>query len=287
MPTLELIKFGLRFCGRRLHWRPLLQQEFSMKYLVRAIFLPGILALAVSGWGIDAISPSTGAQATKESDEDRAVAALAKLNVPLGRDSEGRVRWLEAPNGELSDEALPYLAGLPLLEWLELGGGKATITGIESLKSCKALKRLYLHDVDLSKDSLVWIADLRLEALSLQRTAIGGSALKQLRDAGSLTVLNLSENPITDEDLEQVARFKNLEVLALQNTTVTGAGLAKLEKMARLNVLNLVNCRIVDADLSHLLSMPNLRIVHAAGCELSDQAVKDITAKLQMLAIFR
>jgi Leucine-rich repeat (LRR) protein len=162
-----------------------------------------------------------------------------------------------------------------------------TITGIASLKGCKALKRLYLHDVDLSNDGLAWIADLRLEALSLQRTAVAGSALKQLKDAGRLTVLNLSDNPITDDDLGQVARFTNLEVLALQNTKVTGTGLVKLEKMARLNVLNLVNCRMVDEDLSHFLSMPNLRIVHASGCGISDQAVKDITAKLQMLAIFR
>jgi Leucine-rich repeat (LRR) protein len=258
-----------------------------VKYFVRAILLPTILALAVSGWSVGTPSQSTGAQTTRESDEERAIAALTKLNVPLGRDPDGRVRWLEAPNGELGDEALHYLASLPLLEWLELGGGKVTITGIASLKGCKALKRLYLHDIDLSKDGLAWIADLRLEALSLQRTAIAGSALKQLKDARTLTVLNLSENPITDEDLGQVARFTNLEVLALQNTKVAGAGLAKLEKMARLNVLNLVNCRIVDADLSHFLSMPNLRIVHASGCEISDQAVKDITAKLQMLAIFR
>jgi hypothetical protein len=43
----------------------------------------------------------------------------------------------------------------------------------------------------------------------------------------------------------------------------------------------------VDADLKHLLSLPNLRILQAAGCNLTDKAVKELTGKLPMLAVFR
>jgi hypothetical protein len=235
--------------------------------------------------GAKSVKPD--AQARMVEAEKRAVAALTELNVPLGRDPSGRVQWIEAANGELTDEAMRHLPGLPTLEWLEVGGGKVTAAGTAFLKGCTALRRLYIHDVSLANDALDWLAGLRLQALSLQRTGLSGKALQHLKAPGSLTVLNLSENDIVDEDLSQVARFTGLEVLALQDTKVTGAGLARLKKMARLNVINLINCRIEDVDLVHFHSMPNLRIVHAAGCNLSDQAVKELTDKLTMLAVFR
>ncbi len=271
-----------------------------MKPSVRIILFRAFLVLAICGQGAGyfahpaAVPQTAGVTSGKPGDQvrnagssDAAVAALTKLGIPLGLDPSGKVRWIEAANGEFSDEAMQHLAGLPYLEWLEVGGGKVTAAGTGHLKGCVALRRLYIHDVDLSKDPLTWITDLRLEAISLQRTAVDAKALKQLKAAATLAVLNLSENGITDEDLGAVARFTNLEVLALQNTKMTGAGLAQLKEMKKLNVLNLMNCRIVDADVANFISMPNLRIVHAAGCNLSDDAVKHITATLPMLAIFR
>jgi hypothetical protein len=256
-----------------------------------AVFLAGVL-LVLSGSG-HAFSPSGSSLIQKPASleaqtvAERAATALGGLGVPLMRDPSGQVRWIEAIHGEMTDESLKHVAALPMLEWLEIGGGKVTAAGLGALKDCRTLRRLYLHDLPLGKDPLTWLADLPLEALSLQRTGVAGGAIQALKAPGSLTVLNLSENPLTDEDLAAVSRFTNLEVLALQSTKVTGAGLSHLKGMARLNVLNLENCRIADSDLPNFLSMPNLRIVHAAGCGLSDEAVKDITAKLSMLAIFR
>ena len=259
-----------------------------------------VLANAVCGAGIGFSQPPAGDflaaignpaafdRATPDvQDEKLTVEALAKLGVPLGYDPGGRVRWIEAAGGELSDEALRALPGLPVLEWLEVGSGKITAAGLAHLKDCSALRRLYIHDVSLGTDSLSWLAALRLEALSLQRTGLVGASLKQLKSTGTLTVLNLSGNQITDEDLSVVAQYKNLEVLALQDTRITGNGLARLKDMARLNVVNVVNCRIVDADLKHLLTLTNLRILQAAGCNLGDKAVKELTDKLPMLAVFR
>lgn len=249
------------------------------------IFMTASAGVRMAG-GIQVPVPARTPDSGKPAEEG-AVSALVQMGVPLGRDPSGRVRWIDAAGSQLTDEALRQLPSLPLLEWLEIGGGKATAAGLQALKDCAALRRLYIHDIDLAGSTLEWLAPLHLEALSLQRTGISGAALKQLKSADTLTVLNLSENGITDEDLGEVARFANLEVLALQETKVTGAGVARLKNMSRLNVLNLKYCRFVDADLDIFLSMPNLRIVHAAGCNLSDDAVKNLTAKFQMLAIFR
>ena len=97
----------------------------------------------------------------------------------------------------------------------------------------------------------------------------------------------MSENNITDDDLEQVARHKNLEVLALAETRITGIGLRKLEGMARLNELNIIKCAVFDYDLNSFLTMPNLRIVYAEGCNLSDWSVGSVIARFPTLAIFR
>jgi hypothetical protein len=234
-----------------------------------------------------AVSLAAAAQMPRPLGEQSAVAALARLGVPLGYDAAGRVRWIEASKGELSDEALAYLPRTPRLEWLEIGGGRITASGMAALKGCTALTRLYIHDVNLDNDSMTWISGLRLEALSLQRTQLSPKAVPQVSGIGTLVVLNLSGNDITDADAGPLARIAGLEVLALQNTKVTGAGLAKLKGMARLNVLNLENCGIDDRDAQVFYSMPNLRIVHGAGCRISDDAVAEFNEKLPMLAIFR
>ena len=220
--------------------------------------------------------------------ESEAAAALTKLGVPLQKDYRGVVRWIEAANGEFSDEAMRYLPLLPALEWLEIGGGKVGASEMARLKDCRSLVRLYIHDLNLGGDDLKWLANLtRLEALSLQRTGISGRFLHNLSGAGALTVLNLSGNEIVDSDMEQIAALKNLEVLALANTKITGAGIVKLEGMKRLNELNVMHCGIFDADLESFLTMPNLRIVYAEGCGLSDAGIGNVVVRFPMLAIFR
>lgn len=263
------------------------------------VLLTAAAVVASSGWGGSALPRSDQGQVSRASkpidgavdnrrDDGRAAAALNEMGVPLQRDVLGRVRWIEAVQGEFSDEAMRQLPGLPVVEWLEIGRGTTTAAGMAHLKGCSALRRLYVHDVHLSDDALTILADLpHLEALSLQRTGITATGLRHLKATATLRVLNLSGDEIGDEDLAQIARFTGLEVLALENTKVTGTGLAKLEGMARLNVLNLSNCRIVDDDLKHFTSMPNLRIVHAAGCNLSDRAIEALNEPLPMLSIFR
>jgi hypothetical protein len=218
--------------------------------------------------------------------ERDAVAALAKLGVPLQKDNQGVVRWIEAANAEFSDEAMEYLPGLPKLEWLEIGGGKVTPSGIAKLKGCPLLVRLYIHDIKLGNDELTWLSSLtKMEALSLARTGIDGKVLKNLT-AGDLAVLNLSGNDIGDDDMAQIARLKNLEVLALADTKITGAGITKLEGMKRLNEFNIIRCNVRDSDLEPFLSMPNLRIVYAEGCNISAIGIQNVTSRFPMLAIF-
>jgi len=244
-----------------------------------------ITAFVLFGFSLSCPAQYGNARPTKE--EVTAAAALTSLGVPLQRDSHGVVRWIEATEGEISDEALRHLPNLPGLEWLEIGGGKATPAGLANLKNCTALKRLYVHDIHLGGDALPWLSNLtKLEALSLQRTGIDGTVLKNIKSP-VLVALNLSGDKIADQDMAQIASMQQLEVLAVADTQVEGPGIGKLEGMKRLNELNIMNCRIYDNDIEIFLSMPNLRIVYAAGCSLNDIAVQSVVARFPMLAIFR
>ncbi len=256
-----------------------------MKHLLKkSILITAVVVLAIGA--AHALSPDD--KQSSQNSEQQAIQALTKLGIPLQRDSRGSVRWIEATEGEFSDEAMQYLPDLPWLEWLEIGKGSVSAAGTSKLKGCTELRRLYIHNINLTGDGLEWAPGLKkLEALSLQHTVIDGKALRNLLGLPALVVLNISENNIRDEDMEHIAALKNLEVLALGNTKITGAGIAKLEGMSRLNELNIVNCSIQDGDLEYFLTMPNLRIVYAAGCYLNDMAIQQTISRFPMLAIFR
>lgn len=248
--------------------------------LMATLLLPACISPgAEAGQAAVASAPQPG--------EAAAVEALGRLGIPLQRDPQGVVRWIEAAEGQFTDEALAHLPALGSLEWLEIGGGAVTPAGLAHLKHSTLLRRLYIHDIDLGGDPLAWLSGLpNLEALALQRTGTDGTALGHLA-AKSLTVLNLSGNPVGDEAMEAVARIRQLEVLALADTKVTGVGIARLEGMPRLNELNIMHCAVGDGDLESFLSMPNLRIVYAEGAPIGDMAAYRIVQRFPMLAIFR
>ncbi|MBN1627360.1 MAG: hypothetical protein JW944_12630 [Deltaproteobacteria bacterium] len=254
----------------------------------RSLALAAIFVLFFACHAVPKGSDSESSSGIRSGDISRAIAKLMESGVPLQKDPKGSVRWIEAKKGELKDEYMSLLPLLPDLEWLEIGGGDVTEKGINHLRKCTALKRLYVHDIELKEAELTWISNLRhLEALSLQRTGIKGKFLEHLNSIDSLKVLNLSENPVTDADMALIARFKNLEVLALADTQITGTGIGLLKGMPRLNELNIQNCGIYDNDLLHFLSMPNLRIVYAEGCNISDVAIAGMMTRFPSLAIFR
>jgi len=259
---------------------------------MKCILKTALLAVVFSAFCFSSLTPASyGAEPEApilSKDTDKAVSELIKLGVPLQKDPEGNVRWIEAREGELTDKALSLLPLLPKLEWLEIGNGIITPDGMKHIGECTSLKRLYIHDIILKGEELNWISGLtQLEALSLQRTQINGDCIKHLKATDTLKVLNLSGNKILDTDIDAISQFKNLEVLALADTQVTGAGIRELEGMARLNELNLNNSTLYDYDLTSFLSMPNLRIVYAEGCNISDMGIGNIVAQFPMLAIFR
>jgi hypothetical protein len=258
-----------------------------MGFILRALSFILISATFAFSQAAGSASAETTQNANNAASE-RAASFLEKMGVPLERDPQGQIRWIRASQGELNDIAMQYLPDLRKLEWLEIGSGDVSSTGLAHLGNCTSIRRLFIHDIALQDNDLKFLSKLlHVEALSLQRTGITGRVLQYLKMGNTLTILNLSGDVIADEDLDAVSKFSRLEVLALQDTKITGSGLAKLEGMPRLNVLNLSNCQITDSDALLFTTLPNLRIAHAAGCNLSESVIRDLQMKVPMLAVFR
>ena len=98
-------------------------ERFLQKSVLAAAFTIGGLSF-LAGHGQASNQPElTGA-------EKKSIEELTRRGVPLQADPQGRIRWIEAPHGELSDKALRFLPGLQHLEWLEIGGGAVTAAGL-------------------------------------------------------------------------------------------------------------------------------------------------------------
>ncbi|HCW08522.1 MAG TPA: peptidylprolyl isomerase [Cytophagales bacterium] len=104
-------------------------------------------------------------------------------------------------------------------------------------------------------------------------------ALEELSEVEEqLVELNLSRMPVTDKELDIVARFKNLEKLNL-NFTKVKSDLTPLKKLKHLKSLSLSGTEVNSEAINHVLLLPDLKelfvwntgVVQADQVKLSNQ----------------
>lgn len=135
-----------------------------------------------------------------------------------------RLRFLDLSGLGVTDEHMPELAGLPLLEHLSIGSTRITDVGLEALTALKRLRSLDVSDCAIRGHSLDGMSS------SLERL--------DLRDNGD----------ISDRTLENIStRLKSLESLALSGCPVSDAGVALLRSLPNLHVLRLAHCPVTDS----------------------------------------
>jgi len=130
----------------------------------------------------------------------------------------------------LSDEHIgALLMRFPNLQELTLthntSAGAQTIMAIAKLKN---LRTLIVSSTTLRDDDCVPLSALSsLEVLGIVECSLSDAALAQIGRIESLTELDLSDNPISNEGLKHLAQLKKLQRLRVLRTSVTGAnGLA-------------------------------------------------------------
>jgi hypothetical protein len=97
--------------------------------------------------------------------------------------------------------------------------------------------------------------------------------------------LDVSDTPLKDEAIPELARMPNLQVLNVTRTTMTDQGLKLAAASRDLRLLKLNRTRITDDGLSCLAAMPSLRLIYLGETSLTDAALQHLTKLPQLEAI--
>lgn len=156
-------------------------------------------------------------------------------------------------------------------------------------------------------DELIRIAGIPwLERIELQGSRVTHRGLAALSTLESLSLLNLSETSLTDEDLHAVitlshlkflmlldcpwlkdehlarlATMKNLQRLDLSSPAITSAGLASLSQLPDLQELNLGTCpSIGDEVVETLVTLTTLKKLALPQIQLTSRSYLDLQRRL-------
>ncbi|MEX0312931.1 MAG: chitobiase/beta-hexosaminidase C-terminal domain-containing protein, partial [Allomuricauda sp.] len=115
------------------------------------------------------------------------------------------------------------------------------------------------------------ISSPAIEATIYGRSTFKIDYIKELsKIKAQLISLNLSNLPITDNELAHIAQFENLEHLNLNNTDITNEGIELLKSFKQLASLSLSGTSINDEVLEHLKSIPTLNEVYLWNTSITD-----------------
>jgi len=109
-----------------------------------------------------------------------------------------RAEILDLTDTNVTDAALPFIAGMRDLNFLLLVHARVSDCGICSLPTFEDLEFLYLNDTRVGDESIAWIRKLpMLRHLELQGTRVTDQGLIQLSGLRTLQVLDVCETNVT------------------------------------------------------------------------------------------
>jgi uncharacterized membrane protein len=97
--------------------------------------------------------------------------------------------------------------------------------------------------------------------------------------------LKLTNQAVTDQDLEKIKRFKNLRQLQLEKTKVTDEGMDQIKSMQSLEQLNLYGTAISDKGLEKLSSCKNLKTLFLWKTNATAEGIAKLKQALPNLTI--
>jgi hypothetical protein len=164
--------------------------------------------------------------------------------------------------GQVTDDDLRHLAGLPYVEHLYVWGSEVSDAGLAHLRRPDRLVSFGTYNSLVGDGFLKRLCNsTRLERLALGRSEITDEGLLAIRTVTKLKRLGLSGSKITDAGMAALDNMTALEIVDLDRTEVTDAGLIHLKNAKRLRHLGLSRTSITDAGLEHLHGFPELQSV--------------------------
>lgn len=118
------------------------------------------------------------------------------------------------------------------------------------------------------------------EKLAYQSPLITSATLAVLKDATSLSKLELKGCRLADGDLEQLRPLQNLEWLTIEDIPITDKGLRALKELTKLRTLVLIRTNVNGTGVGELA--PGIKSLHLVTSEVTDEGVTSV-AKLNSL----
>jgi internalin A len=169
---------------------------------------------------------------------------------------------------KITDSTLEFLAGVPTLEWLDVGWAQTTDTGFDHLAALTNLRSLTMGGNKLTDTALQFLRTMpQLEYLDISG--------QQRTDSGLWSLL------LTETGMQSIASATELRELRIGGTAVTTRGLEALQPLSKLERLDLQSCKRLRDDAAGVLAtFKQLRVLDLKDSGLSEAAVGKIRAAL-------
>jgi Leucine-rich repeat (LRR) protein len=165
-----------------------------------------------------------------------------------------------------------WMGAADLASWITDAGGAVTRDQTGHIVAVD-LRASWITDSDMPE-----LARLpNLAHLDLSLTRISDHGLEQLKDAPTITDLNLySDELITDAGLSALKGWKHLKRLSVRGTKITDTTLQHLSGVTSLESLDAGYAQITDVGLELLTPLTNLRELAIGGNKLTDAGLQSL-----------
>jgi hypothetical protein len=133
------------------------------------------------------------------------------------------------------------------------------------------------RDGKVRDEVLSLIRDIRALFLDLSDTPVKDEALQDLARLPNLHVLNLTRTKTSDRGLKFIAASRSLVLLKLTRTRITDDGLAVFSGTPSLRLIYLGDTALTDAALRHLVNLPQLEAIKLSRLPITDDGLKSLS----------
>jgi hypothetical protein len=156
------------------------------------------------------------------------------------------LRVLKITALEPDDVGVSSLKSMKKLQILNVNVGRLEGSCLKDLQTLPDLEELDISDNPLNLNNFAYIAKFpALKHLEAHRCRLNKGAIQQISKCSTLSDLNLSGNPMVQDDCaEYLSKMPNLQVLDLTSTKMTGRGLKQLQNLKNLQYIAITSSLI-------------------------------------------
>lgn len=134
----------------------------------------------------------------------------------------------------------------------------------------------FTHDGKLHDEILTLIREIQALFLEVSDTPIKDDAMPDLARLPNLQVLNVTRTRMRDRGLKLIAASRDIRLLKLSRTRITDDGLEPLADMPSLRMIYLGDTTLTEAALQHLAKLPQLEAIKLSRLPITDEGLKSL-----------